>query len=89
MGVFLGLGMQLEEAVTPGHTLDFRLSVLVTHKGPPSCPGEKGLAAPMRKGREEGLGREEESGVEARFPQAAALSEEMGVGWENIWPNIW
>lgn len=47
-----------------GYILDFRLFVFVIYKGFLSCFGEKGLVVFMRKGREEGLGREEEGGVE-------------------------
>lgn len=70
--------------------MDFRLSVLGSHKGPPAALRKKGLAAPKegREGRRK-VGREERRGSGgAQFPQGCCLSEEVGVGRRASGQNI-
>lgn len=78
--------MQLKAALVPSRTLDFRLSVLGTHKGPPSLPPawKKGLEAP-REGREgrraEGRGDTVEG---PGFPRPAAFRKGWGQMGEHL-----
>lgn len=74
----------------PRHTLDFRLSVLGTHKGPPSCPMGEGPGSPHGEGRE---GRREVGERGGKTEWRGLISPGLLLpswkrwGWENIWPE--